>query len=151
MNVAPFFPFTFHLCPTGAVEEIFCFLSAISINLPKLDSASPQTYLPSPFPPLTIQEVDMHNKLRKLKTSRSFTPTDLPMKMYKKFAPEADTLSVLSLSPPPPRTPVQVTERCHVTPLSTTPSPQSFNDHRTVVVDAILRFITFDLFYHSCQ
>ena len=84
-------PCVSHLSPDNAAEEINGHFAAICQTLPPLHSTTLPAYLPASSPPPLVQEVDVYRKLLKFKLNRSTTPTDLPIKIYREFAPELAT------------------------------------------------------------
>ena len=81
-------PCTSHLPPDLAAQEINSHFATIGQTLPPLDLSLLLAYLPSPTPPPSVHITQVANKLNKLRHNRSTTPLDLPIKIYKEFAPE---------------------------------------------------------------
>lgn len=75
--------------PTDTTAEKIKFHSAaICQTFPSLDANLLPAYIPSSSPLPTVQETGIFIKLMSFKQNRSSTPTDLPMKQYREFAPE---------------------------------------------------------------
>ena len=80
-------PCTLHLSSEIAAEEINVNFTAICQTLPPLSTASLPAYIPSPSTPHHVHEANVVSRIRILKCNRANTPTDLPIKIYKDFAP----------------------------------------------------------------
>ena len=91
--------------------------------------------------------MDVFKKLIKLK-SRSTTPTDLPIKIYKEFAPELakPLCSIINASLSQHSCPKDW-KTSFVTPIPKTPSPQSLNDLRPVAITPIPSLICEDFVF----
>lgn len=141
-------PCTSHLSPENAVEEINSHFAAICQTLPPLHSPTLPAYLPAPSPPPSVQEVDVFRRLLKFRQNRSTTPTDLPIKIYREFAPEFATplCSIINASLSQHSCPIDW-KTSYVTPLPKTTSPQSLNDLRPVAITPIPSLICEDFVF----
>ena len=73
-----------HLTASEAVEQISDHFSAISCSYMPVQLASLPAYLPAPQPP-QVTELQVYNKLIKLKHTRSTYPIDLPYSLRKEY------------------------------------------------------------------
>ncbi|XP_045134445.1 uncharacterized protein LOC123518009 [Portunus trituberculatus] len=91
--------------------------------------------------------MDVYERILKLKP-RSTTPTDLPIKIYKEFAPELATplCSIINASLSQYSCPVDW-KTSFVTPIPKTASPQSLNDLRPVAITPIPSLICEDFVF----
>ncbi|XP_045114812.1 uncharacterized protein LOC123506629 [Portunus trituberculatus] len=91
--------------------------------------------------------MDVYKRILKLKP-RSTTPTDLPIKIYKEFAPELapPLCSIINASLSQYSCPVDW-KSSFVTPISKTPSLESLNDLRPVAITPIPSLICEDFVF----
>ena len=127
-----------HLTPNVATEQINDHFATVCQTLPSLKTSSLPAYLPAPSPPPNVQEIEVYKKLLKFKTNRSTTPTDLPIKIYREFAPEFATplCSIINASLSQNSCPDDW-KTSYVTPIPKITSPQSLNDLRPIAITPI--------------
>ena len=153
------------LCGLGKVSRPFHFLTGVSgeeaaqlINthfsticqsLPQLDLSLLPVYLPSPSPPPTVEVFQVAGKLLSLKQKRSTTPIDLPLKIYKEFAPElaVPITSIINASLRQSKCPADW-KTSYVTPIPKLPNPPSFNDLRPIAITPIPSLICEDFIFN---
>ncbi|MPC77662.1 hypothetical protein E2C01_072121 [Portunus trituberculatus] len=92
----PLLTCTSHFPTDAAAYKINSHFATICQTFPSIHSSPLPSFLPTPFPPPTVQ---VYKRILKLKP-RSTTPTDLPIKIYKEFAPElaAPLCSIINAS-----------------------------------------------------
>ena len=112
------------LTASDAAEKIADHFSAVSCSYQPVQLASLPAYLPAPQPP-QVTEVQVYNKLNKLKHTRSTFPIDLPFTLRKEYAiflaaPLADIFNTcLSQSTFP-----DIWKMKYVTPIQKVPQPK---------------------------
>lgn len=141
----PLFP-VFQIHP--AAEIINNHFATICQTLPSLDPTLLPAYQPSPSPPPIVQPFQVANKLLKFKSTRSITPVDLPLKIYKEFAIELATplCSIINASLQTYKCPTDW-KIALVTPIPKTPSPQSLSDLRPIAITPIPSLICEDFIF----
>ena len=72
------------MAATGTAEQIAEHFSAISCSYLPVQLSSLPAYLPA-LPPPQVTEIQVFNKLNKLKHTRSTFPIDLPFKLRKEY------------------------------------------------------------------
>ncbi|XP_076039036.1 uncharacterized protein LOC143024139 [Oratosquilla oratoria] len=133
-----------------AAQEINSHFASICQTIPPLDPSCLPAYLPSPSSPIQVQVADVATKLGKLKNNRSTTPSDLPIKIYKEFAPELTLpLSSIINASLSQNTCPSDWKISYVTPIPKTLSPQSLSDLRPITITPIPRLICEDLVFNS--
>ncbi|XP_076033182.1 uncharacterized protein LOC143020617 [Oratosquilla oratoria] len=149
-NKTSHLPCISNLSPDLAAQEINSHFASICQTLPPLDPSRLPAYLPSPSPPIQVQVSDVATKLGKLKQNRSTTPSDLPIKIYKEFAPElALPLSSIINASLSQNTCPSDWKISYVTPIPKTLSPQSLSDLRPIAITPIPSLICEDLVFNS--
>lgn len=139
------------LSNSEASEKIKGQFSSICQTLPALDLANLPAYLPSPSPPPIVEQYQVAKRLSSLKTQRSITPVDVPMKLYKEFAPEFSKplTSIINASLQQSRCPSDW-KTSYVTPLPKTTTPQSLGELRPVSITPIPSLICEDFVFEWC-
>ncbi|XP_050721171.1 uncharacterized protein LOC127001045 [Eriocheir sinensis] len=121
-----------------AAEVINTHFADICQSLPSLDLTSLTAYLPTPAPLPLVQDYEDANALLKLKSRRSTTPTDLPIKLYQGFSTELFTplCSIFNASLHQSQCPA-AWKTAYVTPVPKTSTPQSLSDYRPIAITPI--------------
>lgn len=136
-NTSPI-PGVSHLPATEAAESINTHFATICQSLPSLDLTSLPAFLPTPSPLPSVHEFEVARSLSRLKSKRSTTPVDLPIKIYQEFAPEIATplASIINASLRQSQCPNDW-KTAYVTPVPKTLSPQSLGDLRPISITPI--------------
>ena len=143
-------PCTSHLSPDLAAQEINSHFASICQSLPPLDPSLLPAYLPSPSPPNPVQVADVASKLSKLRFNRSTTPSDLPVKIFKEFAPElAIPLSSIINASLTQNSCPNDWKVSYVTPVPKVHSPQSLSDLRPISITPIPSLICEEFVFES--
>ena len=142
-------PCTSHLSPDLAAQEINTHFASICQSLPPLDPCLLPAYLPSPSPSPSVQVTDVATKLSKLRHNRSTTPSDLPIKIYKEFAPELalPLSSIINASLSQNSCPSDW-KISYVTPIPKVHCPQSLSDLRPIAITPIPSLICEDFVFN---
>ncbi|XP_076064938.1 uncharacterized protein LOC143038979 [Oratosquilla oratoria] len=149
-NQASHLPCASHLPPDLAAQEINTHFASICQTLPPLNFSGLPAYLPSPSPPTPVQKADVATKLSKLKYNRSTTPSDLPIKIYKEFAPELalPLSSIINASLSQSSCPSDW-KISYITPIPKCPNPQSLSDLRPIAITPIPSLICEGFVFNS--
>ncbi|XP_076039158.1 uncharacterized protein LOC143024257 [Oratosquilla oratoria] len=149
-NQASHLPCASHLPPDLAAQEINTHFASICQTLPPLNFSGLPAYLPSPSPPAPVQKADVATKLSKLKYNRSTTPSDLPIKIYKEFAPELalPLSSIINASLSQNSCPSDW-KISYITPIPKCPNPQSLSDLRPIAITPIPSLICEGFVFNS--
>ena len=141
-------PCTSHLSPDLAAQEINTHFASICQTLPPLNPSLLPAYLPSPTPPPSVHVADVASKLSKLRHNRSITPSDLPIKIYKEFAPELalPLSSIINASFSQHSCPSDW-KISYVTPIPKCHSPQSLSDLRPIAITPVPSLICEDFVF----
>ena len=131
-------PFISHLSSQEAAQQINSHFADICQQLPPLDRSSLPAFLPARSPPPHIEEFQVAKRLQSLKSRRSITPIDLPIRLYKEFAPELATplTSIFNASIKQSKSPTPW-KTAYVTPLPKVTNPQAFTNLRPVAITPI--------------
>ncbi|MCP4985945.1 MAG: reverse transcriptase family protein [Colwellia sp.] len=142
-------PCTSHLSPDLAAQEINSHFSSICQSLPPLNPSLLPAYLPSPSQPPSVQVADILTKLKKLRFNKSTTPYDLPIKLYKEFAPELalPLSSIINASLSQNSSPLDW-KISYVTPIPKIHCPQSLSDLRPIAITPIPSLICEDFVFN---
>lgn len=137
-------PLLSHLTPEQAAEDINHQFASVCQTVPGIDLSSLPTYLPSLSPP-TVQVFQVAKKLTSIKSKRSTTPVDLPIKIYREFAPELATpiCSIINSSLTQSKVPL-IGKQVLSHPSS---NPQSLSDLRPIAITPIPSLICEDFVF----
>ena len=134
----PIIPCVDKLSNQEAAEEINTHFAAICQRLPPLDTSRLTAYLPSPHPPTQVEEFEVAKCLQHLRTKRSISPIDLPVKLYKEFSPELSKplCSIINASLQQARCP-SAWKISYVSPIPKSSQPKSLNELRPIAITPI--------------
>ena len=132
------FPCVNQLTHEQAAHTINSHFASICTRLPALDRSSLPSFLPSPSPPDSVSEYEVHRRLETLKVRRSTTPIDLPVKLYKEFSVEISTplCSIINASFAQSKCPSDW-KTSYITPIPKKSNPQSLNELRPIAITPI--------------
>lgn len=131
-----------------AAERINTHFATICQSLPSLNLSLLPTYLPQSSPPPTVHTFQVAKKLHHLKSKRSTTPIDLPLKIYKEFAPElaVPITSIINASLKQSKCPAEW-KTAYVSPIPKLPNPPTLNDLRPIAITPIPSLICEDFIF----
>ena len=137
-NTSPSLPCVNDFSNEEAAETINNHFATICQSLPPLDSSSLPSYLPSPKPPMVVEEYEVAKCLQHLRTKRSTTPIDLPIKLYKEFYPELSKplCSIINASLKQAKCPT-AWKTSFVSPIPKKSNPSSLNELRPIAITPI--------------
>ena len=140
-------PLLSHLTPEQAAEDINHHFASVCQTLPGINLSLLPAYLPSYSPP-TVQISQVAKKLSCLKSKRSSTPIDLPIKLYREFASELaiPISSIINSSLTESKSPTDW-KTSYVTPIPKTSNPQSLNELRPIAITPIPSLICEDFIF----